>query len=347
MVGNKLDRMANSIIALILIIGAGLTVGCSDQPKAKNAPFVAGKALQNLEITQIQTLSVFKDDAVSGDTWMARLERRGGEWRLISGPQGEVLTDDRADGRWVEHFLDTLRTLQAEGKAPESTLASYGLHRPVFRVEWTSSTGRQFFRLGSVDGPAGTIFAQFEESEKAPVILVRGAAIRMLTQLDTFDAIRERRLLTFALDDVDELLIEWKGGRRYLQRQGDFWADSQNRRYRGAALDHILATLEAVDHLRIETFPDLATHPGGRPALANADRLVSGQASSSRFVSTPMLNIRFKLRNGEEQTEHFHQHGARLFAEVSTRPGNRFGLASAALKWINKLQSFPGAAASR
>ncbi len=319
-----------SVCALSFFLTFG--TGCSGRADSKAPP--SKNALN--EFSQVESLTLSKDDSGSGDAWIARLEKKGAEWRLRAGPHGETLTDDRADGRWIEHFLDTLRTLQSDGTAPPSTRASYGLDRPLFRIQWTSAGREQEIRIGAEDGPGGTVFAQVGSKSDAPVILIRGASVRMLGQLDRFEKIRERRLLTFELDDVDEIFVDWGKGKRYFQRQGEFWADPKNVRFRGVQLEQVIFVLDSIAHLQVTRFPDL-----GELSLSSirAAPIRSGKVSDAR------IQMRFRTRQGQEYQLGLIQTGRELSAELSTRPGNRFGIHPEAGKWMRALRALPARAA--
>ncbi len=330
----KVNAMVKTI-GILILGGVALTgLSCSSR---SSPPITPSAKLLKIDLGKIRSLTLSKDDSVAGDAWVARLHaNQKGEWELLSGPHGESLLDRRADSNWVTHFLDTLQTLQAEGRAPRGTLASYGLHRPIFRVNWreTGNEKESELRIGGEDGPGGTVFAQVDDQED--VLLLRGAAIRMLASLTEFKVIRARRLLTFMLDEMDEVLIEVAGARKkYYQRQGEFWADAKNRRYRGLDQERIQLAFAALEHLRIETFPDIEESPISSGLSAPARDL------GSKGLQAGQVRIRFRDRNGVATLLAFERKKGKRIATLSSRPESSFILFDEAEKWVAQLARLP------
>src|SRR5690606_22255274 len=118
------------------------------------------------------------------------------------------------------------------------------------------------------------------------------------------------------------------------------WADSRNVRFRGPALEKVTEALDALDHLRIERFPDVSVQPALRLGQ-ESDSLAIRRAAPVRPPRGLPLKVRFRMRTGPEQQLRFLTHEGRLAAELSTRPGNRFGLHADAIRWVKALQGLP------
>src|SRR5690606_16672257 len=93
-----------------------------------------------------------------------------------------------------------------------------------FRLE---GAGRVFeLRLGTLLKDENRRYASVPGHE--PVIIVRGATLRMLEYLQGFDTLRLPTVLTFDRDHPDELEVHEKGRKLlYAQRHNDGWADKK------------------------------------------------------------------------------------------------------------------------
>jgi hypothetical protein len=213
-------------------------------------------------------------------------------------------------------------------------LESYGLDRPLFRVQWleVGSERMRTLELGGEPGPRGTIFARSSELPEE-VLLVRGAALRMLAGLSGWKALRDARLLTFELDEVDEILIEAEGQKpAYFQRQGEFWADARDRRFRGEEQERIQRAFEAVEHLRIERFPDLEL---------TLQRAAPTRRASVGPVAPGEVRLRMKDRKGREHRLSLLERVSGPVAVFSGRPKLTFDLHPQAKQWITALRTLP------
>lgn len=234
-----------------------LFTGCTSQPSPS---FKKGQRPYLFDHTQTTELLIVKADPHSGDSWSARVYQSGAQWEIRQGKNGENLIDRLANGGFINHLLDTLRTLQVDDRAAPAPESQYGLTPPKFALSWKTSTSTGILeyalQIGAnfeVNNKDSGVFA-FLDSSKTTYI-VHGAALMMLSNLEHFNRLREERWVPQHPDDVDELELTLpKQPKLYAQRAGDQWSDAQDRPFRV----EISPLLSALMHLRIERFVDSA-----------------------------------------------------------------------------------------
>lgn len=230
-------------------------------------------------------LTISKNDAVSGDRWLATAGRSSPtqeRWEITAAPDGRQLLDREADGPFLLHLLDTLGTLQLVRKAPQGPLASYGLERPFYQLRWRTTQGLHELELGAkVSENEGTEARFARVPPDSPVLIVDGAALKLLTYLDRFEAFRKRKLLAETEDDFDEIEIRGPGATRfYAQREGDGWVGAR----REALRADVAAWLKALVHARASRFID--------------DRAVA-EARAARLKDQALSTLVLKPRKGD------------------------------------------------
>lgn len=289
--------------ALLLLLPV-LAASCNPAPPvAQELP--VNRPVLTFDYAKVTELSIACGDPRSGDTWTASFRTDSdGEWSIVSPPGGATLVDRRADSAFIRHLLDTLRTLVPTAPLPKGDLASYGLDRPLFSLRWKTPDGEHEVRIGAPHGAGGEQFTWVDGA----TIVARGATLRMIEHIDSFDRLRRKTLLTFTSDDVDELEL-WQGGKKvlYAQRAGIDWQDARKRPLPAA----IGERLEALAHLRIRSFID---------EPESAGRLYK------EVSSRPAWKAVLKDRQGRPTTLSLGRNQGRVVGLVTSRPGAVFEL---------------------
>jgi hypothetical protein len=315
----------------------------SATPPANESGLRVGSPALSFDYKTSEELLLAKQNPISGDHWSARLARShfdGAEetdWEIQLGPEGKPLIDRRVDGNFVLHLLDTLRTLQVTEVPLSGPPESFGLGTPGFTLHWKarpagSENLADFeLRLGAPapdnQGVYGQIIQHAGVRENEPKVQVfRGAAIQMLSRIETFDSLRHAAWSTMAADDVDEIELKGPSLALYAQRDGDHWSDRKHHPLSAPVAEF----LEQLTHLRILEFVD-------DPALT--------QRISPLVEKSPLFQISLTDRHGK--STFFKVAKIRIdklsgvFGAVSSRPGAVFLLHDQTLE---KFASFGRAA---
>jgi hypothetical protein len=246
-----MNRLITLLAFTLTLSLSGCARSCSFKPE-QNLPI--GKPLFNFDPATATKIEIIKNDPeIPGiqNHWAARAERadKNSPWLITSAPENRPLADNLADDKFLNHFIDTLRTYSASAPAPNGPPSSFGLEQPYFAIRWTAADKTHELRLGNIaDNNHGRFsMAPSIEPDATPQIFVgEGAVITMLDYIGGFESFRNRKLLTFDADDIDIFEI-FNGKRRTFsaERTGDDWKPKK-----GGAL------LDAFCHLRIKRFID-------------------------------------------------------------------------------------------
>jgi hypothetical protein len=305
--------------------------GCTRQPES---PFRAGQSAFQFDHAKVTQLEIAKNDPSSGDAWNATLEKVGpdpADWEIRSA--SVPLVDQKADGAFVLHLLDTLRTVRLDSPSPAGGSGDggkrAGLDPPRFALRWKLATGAGSheeleLRIGAA-GPQGrgahaipvpgTSASGARAASEA--WLVSGATLPMLDVLTGFDALRYRKWIPLASDDVDEIELKSNGKTwLYAQRHGNGWADRKLKPLRR----DVQALLDGLTHLRVQAFLD-------DPAEATriADLISKNPLAEAVLTDRAGKPTLAKAVRGD---------GGKLYGWVSSRPGAAFELYPRALDFL-------------
>jgi hypothetical protein len=244
-------------------------------------------------------------------------------WHITLAPEGKTLGDDRANGKWIVHLLDTARTAQFTEIPFTGSLESFGLTQPRVLLRWSVAVppAEQTHepRIGApardLDGTGEGFSGQITQSpNESPelgrtVYVVKGAILQMLEMISSFDSLRLRTLATFTADQVDELKIS-TGPNTLLQARREpgvdgEWKTLPNPKHSSHADASTLgAFVEQLCHLRIEQFID---DPTERAKLAVA------------ISKSPLYQLDFRGPHGLQAALIISGENGRIFATISTR----------------------------
>jgi hypothetical protein len=295
-------------------------------------PIVAPRSKIEIDPSQVQELSIAKDDALEGDAWFARLEKRE-RWVLDSGPQGEALVDIAADFRFVRHLLDTLKSLELrpvpEGIRPERM----GMSRPLFRIKWREKNSEIWreLKVGSELGPEADPMVEVDGGGAGTgkqIAMGRGALFQILGELRQFDRLRERRLFLRELDDFDAVKVISGGKSIQFERVGEQWGDARGKLLRGNSQEKVSLALESLAHLQIARFPELYV---GQSSLSGPMR---GPAIPAQNVKVVLEDRRGDRLQVELVT---HSGGVQALSSERAKGKARFNLYPQARQWVNAL----------
>ena len=305
-----------TLLLFLLLFGASLTLGgCTKKSSPENAAtqeIHLGRSVYQFDYEQVTELVIAKNDPTTGDHWTVRVTRPSGKiqegfnhWKIASAPESTHLVDTTADGNFILHLLDTLRTIQPTAQADEGPLSSFGLEHPLFSLKWSTPDATSELFIGDSNLKNAGAYALFG-SAKSPVYIVQGAALAMLTHLDTFSAMRKRRLFTFETDDIDEIQIR---GESLLLRAGDRFVDHAKHPLPKSFSDD----LEQLTHAQILNFID--------------DDVLSEKLGKWLEAST-LNQATFSDRQGNKTILKVAQKDGKTYGSLSSRPGAVFELYS-------------------
>jgi hypothetical protein len=305
-----MTRLTLRVFAVFALVFAASCTRHSDPVTTDAGVPRIGSFLFDFAPDQVTDLAIARQDSRSGDRWDAAFRRvvtpsGRAEWEISAAPGGKPLRDRRADAAFINHLLDTLRTLEYTQEAPRGSLESFGLAPPRVALRWTTPAGTQEIAIG--DSPNAGLGTYGRLGGK--VMILKGATLEMLSYLENFDRLRQRVLLTQRSDDVDEFeAFSGKGSRPifYAQRESRGWVD-RRKRHQAHAADW----LESLTHLRIQEFVD--------------EDPVSGKILP-RLKRAPEYRFVFKDREGHPVEMKAGRIDQRLWAWVSTRPEGLFQL---------------------
>lgn len=228
------------------------------------------------------------------DPWRVVLKRDDSGWKIESAPA--PVLDRLADGTFVDHWLDTLRTLTPFERAREGAAKSFGLDPPRAVLKFGASSGPGLTLEIGDESQTGIRFARF--APETAVMLTEGAAIQMLGMIQDWQSLRKRTWLTGSLDDVDVI----RSGKRAYERQGLAWKAAAGR---SSAAD-LPARLENLFHQRIKRFVDTTEE------TARLDE----RARGSKPIEITLLD-----RRDRPQTLQILAADDGIYGRNSTRPG--------------------------
>lgn len=230
--------------------GASATDGTS--PLLKN-----GAVLFNFDYESVTEFLIVKADPATGERFAAHLSRpeprpeHPDEWKITNAGGGaDAFLDQQADGYFVLHLLDTLRTLRVEQSAALGPLESLGLAPPRFALQWKSGGKEYEVRIGSLLEDGKSVYAWIPNQ---PAFVASGATLQMLEYLKTLASLRLKNWAGLQADDVDEIEIPASGGPAfYAQREGSDWND---RKHKHLSLN-VDGWLDKLVHERVMEFVD-------------------------------------------------------------------------------------------
>lgn len=303
------------MIWILTLTLAALTSSCTKKTAPPEAWLKQRPFLFDAEATSELTLS--KADAQRGDFWTARVvpdsasSTHHPRWNIDLAPQDQKLLDRRADGRWVAHLLDTFRTIEVTGIAPEGPLRNFGLEPPLFTLQWKEGSRGGKFEIGDPSPDGGHYARLIQTTAKpdhatlpSPVVEIRGASIGILGHLHQFERLRLQRLFTLEKDDVDLIEVQFgKASPQKYERQGVDWKDLRTGKLSKRPVDQ---WLEAMVHLRIQDFVD-------DPKEAKRIREV-------HFPKKTLYRIEFTNREDLKSELQVAKEGDAYWAILSSRP---------------------------
>ncbi len=301
------DFLALAMLCLLALAPA--MTGCtrkSDAPSGAALP--SGQRLMQFDFEAVRELTLVKSDPTTGDAWSAHMKWVGPDkmdWELTSGPHD--LIDRKANGPYIRHLLDTLRTLSISEEAPKGPAASFGLEPPRFALRWDAGE----VRIGSPTEHAEA-YAVLPTLSPGRTYKVKGAALQMLSHLENFEYLRRQTFPTFGSDDVFE--IEIKGGGKapfYAQREGETWTDRKHRKLKKDAQ----FLVDQLSHARIKKFVD-----DGAESASIRKRFEAGGRGGAP------VEIVVANHKGDKVVMKLARADGKLWGTISTRPDAHFEL---------------------
>ena len=269
----NLSGILSTCVAAAFLASSGILGGCSRSPSDSDAPSIRLNTplITDYRAEEITELTLTQNDPSTQSNWTASLTRPAvnsvastsghldpkAEWVIQSAPGGQQLLDRRADSAFVNHLLSLLATFQAVDEAPRGPPASFGLEPPRFGIR-ASGNGKSFAVNLGFPAPKGAgSYTDIPGPPASRIVVGSGSMIEMLGMIQSFDVLRRRTLSNLSADDVDEIEL-WAKGQKliYAQRQGDDWADAHQKKLRAPLQATLSETLEALTHLRIQSFLD-------------------------------------------------------------------------------------------
>jgi hypothetical protein len=305
-----------AMLLVILGLAEGCTRGCSNAknaplpmatPPTEAPPLKAGAMLFGFDYQSVSEVLIVKADPETGERWAAHLTRPKNSdlWELQSAGGAPPPLDRRADGFFILHLLDTMRTLHVEKAAMEGPHESLGLAPPRFALQWRAE-GKEFeVRIGSPIKGTDTAYGWVPGQQ---AFVAAGATLTMLDYMKSFSSLRLKTWTGLAADDVDEVEIPSSSKPAfYAQREGADWNDRAHKPIHASR--GFSAWLEKLTHQRIKEFVDDA------PRAA---------ALRAKIHASPIRKATLKDRHGQAVELELGKQGTQWFALSSARPDGVF-----------------------
>lgn len=153
------------------------------------------------------------------------LNKKDNTW-FVENFDGHAVKDTRANQNFIAHLIDLVQSIRTN-EAPQhaaSEASQYGLAPPrlAFAFAWTTpEPGSDVVLFGNRNLSGANAFAFFP---KHSLLLEVRAHILDLIDGKTALDIRDRRITTFEVDDVEDVVTSDGCGAYSLWRDGDRWA---------------------------------------------------------------------------------------------------------------------------
>lgn len=245
-------------IAYFLMLG--LSLGCTPQQKtaeiSKNPYVIPEGEPRKLTIAHAPRTGAFR--------WEATFARGAdNRWMIEKSPQGRLISDTLAHDTFIEHFVDSLRTLSIVNEPGAGTDQRFGFSPPEWRFEWEILGQPYELDLGVYDPVTTGTFARVRVGDATRIAVLKGAALALLGHVKSesdpsgFDYFREPLVVPFDTDAIYEV-VEIKGGKkRSWNREGSEWRSAQTKKIDPRFEDRF----ERLTHLRALRLIDLAEAP--------------------------------------------------------------------------------------
>jgi len=187
------------------------------------------------------------------------VEAKGGSVRLVKAGEGWRITapvEADAERYAVDAILDKLATVRRRSEvaaADAGGFERFGLDRPSVRVAaGLEGGGSTVLSLGETNSFDGSIFAR---ADSGPAVIV-GADTRWPLERDLFD-LRDKRVLSFADQEVARLEVTGPKARYALAKEKDHWTVSRpvDDRADDATVNRILGALRGLRATRFVDAP--------------------------------------------------------------------------------------------
>ena len=174
------------------------------------------------------------------------LKKNADTW-VVESYDGSPVKDVRANQNFITHLIDLAQNIRvSEARQYDASAApQYGLTSPrlSLAVAWEApQSGSEVVLFGNRDVSGRGTFAFFPKHEL--LLEVRASILDLIDGKTTLD-IRDRRITTFEIDDIEDLATSQDCGDYSLWRDGDRWVwKSTNRPQRDVEkwLTDLLAT---------------------------------------------------------------------------------------------------------
>lgn len=245
-------------IALLVATASMFACACTNQAAKTATPPTPGVNLKfqapilEFQPAEVTELYLTQNDPQLNNHWSARFARaQGGEWEIATAPDGTNFTDRLANTKFIDHLLSTLTTLVWSEKSPQGNLESVGLSDPQYELRILGKNRDITLRLGTLLSDGVQRYAQIKGYEAS--LIVRGASLKMLEFIKSFEILRLPTILTFDGDFVDDLEV-FENGKSlvYAQRNNDDWSDKNLKPVPFMISDYV----EYLTHLRILNYVD-------------------------------------------------------------------------------------------
>jgi hypothetical protein len=305
---------------LLISIAIVLYVKKSAPPRIQHDDKVArgtasGHAALQFDESRATDFLFSTHDPKTGDLWTTHMthvlrSESPYSWQISLAPGGETLGDDQANGSWITHLLETIRTAQLTPIIQTGSLESFGLSDPRVLIKWIADEQVYELHLGEPDSPEseaqnpgvyGLIAAAPNSVPELSqtVYRVRGALIKMLEMVSSFDSLRLKTLAPFAAEEIQSIEVISAGKSVYKShRKSHPESEKQNEEWAPVSF------LEQLFHLRIENFVD--------------DLSLNAQINE-QLKSQPLYILKLKGAKAGDLEFRFGGRDGRVVASVSSR----------------------------
>ncbi len=277
-------RVRTALSGVLIALAASLSTGaCTRSPSETRLE--TGKPVFQFDYEAVRSVFLSRNEP-GAESWTAEYVVDGWlgpqqvtpRWMIRQAPAGLTSSsansemDRLADGSFLRHLLDSVRTLRKTGETADGEDAGFGLAPAWTQLRWKTRDTTFELLLGS-PCPTGGRYARIGSQR----LVVDGAALDMLGMASDFERTRHRRLLTWQLDDADRVRLRWPSSiasapekEWSVERHSGDWirleSTSLSQTTKKTLPRSPESELEALAHLQIAQF-DLKLDEFGKPIL--------------------------------------------------------------------------------
>lgn len=291
----------------------GALTSCEKKPRESAVPLPSSPF--SIPAQAPETLSI-QSRGLDAEARFDLTVKRDAQGRFQIEPIGSALAfkDRVAHQAYLNHLVETLRTLKVVSATGSGTDARFGFDPPRWHIEWSLLGEKQSLALGVVDSVTEGVFARIRKGDDAWTVILKGALIPLLSYAPKLKDWREPHVLPLVAARIDAVDRVFPKPEEHWTREGSAESPRWRKRSTGKIDSTFGAQLERVLHLRFERIDD-----------------ASDPTSPPEHSPKPLAELRFRTSPEHWETLKLVSNKP-LILQSSLRPKARFQLYSQSLE---------------